>query len=119
MSTKSAVTTDQSADRKDRPKASMLENVQYVTVPAHGVDQPNYTIGQTNRSQELAADKDGGRRCRCNQALNDQRRLIRRLWERSGECQAACGARPSQAQGDRSRFRLTSQICSEVSERCE
>jgi hypothetical protein len=40
MSTKSAVTTDQSADRKDKPKPSMLENVQYVTVPAHGVDGP-------------------------------------------------------------------------------
>jgi hypothetical protein len=78
MSTKSAVTTDQSADRKDSAKPSMLENVQYVTVPAHGVDQPDYTIGQTNRSHE-AADKDGGGRCRGNQAWNDQRRLIRLL----------------------------------------
>ena len=41
MAIKTAVSTDKTADRKDRPKPTMRENVSYNEVPAHGVTNPD------------------------------------------------------------------------------
>jgi hypothetical protein len=58
MSTKTAVTADQSAGRKDSSKPTMRENVQYIRVSAHGVESPDFTKDQTERSHEIAEDPD-------------------------------------------------------------
>jgi hypothetical protein len=56
MSTKTAVSTDKSADRTDRPAPSHRTPTPYEVVSAHGVTDLDYTKDQTNRCHEEATD---------------------------------------------------------------
>ena len=58
MDTKKAVDFDSAAERPERSKPTHREPVHYNCVEADGVKNPDTTINQTERSHEVAADKD-------------------------------------------------------------
>jgi len=58
MAIKTAISTDKTADRKDRPKPTMRGNVHYAEVPGHGATDISYTPDQTVRKHELAATSE-------------------------------------------------------------
>jgi hypothetical protein len=53
---KAATELNQAADRPVRVNPSNREEVRYLAVPAHGVENPDYTKDQTVRSHEEAND---------------------------------------------------------------
>jgi hypothetical protein len=69
MSIKRAVDKDDNADRPTRPTPSHREAVQYQTVEAHGVTNPDYTKPQFDRKHELAAALDGGSEAKSQGAI--------------------------------------------------
>jgi hypothetical protein len=55
---KAATELNRAAERPERVNPSNREQVKYNVVPAHGVESPEYTKGQTTRKHEVCADKD-------------------------------------------------------------